>query len=60
MNHKLTPADQRTLRLIANVLDQQADEETDPLVRFQKRRSAKWAMVKATLPLWLVNKSDKE
>ena len=60
MKHRLTAGEQRALRMIANVLDQQANEEPNRWYRFLKRRVTAKAHVISRLPLWLVNRSQKE
>lgn len=51
---------QRMFRVIARVLDEQADEEPDPWYRFLKRRSASKAHVISRLPLWLVRRYPQQ
>ena len=60
MKHRLTARDQRALRMIANVLDQQADEEPNLWYRFLKRHAAAKANVISRLPLWLVRRSPQQ
>ena len=56
----LTDDQRRALRVIAKVLDEQADEELDPWYRFLKRRSATKAHVIGRLPLWLVRRHPQQ
>lgn len=59
-HRKLTPAEQRTLRMLANVLAEQADEEPNLWYRWQKRSAAAKAHVISQLPLWLERKNPQQ